>query len=184
MDSETPETLRRMVDDAIKLAKELVAKQPVPARDIPHSPGVRPSSTDRVPPETGGVYLIGESERQFIYVGEAAKARTANLRTRISRHMSDSTAEGKDFRHKYALREGLPPGPEAAKLIREKCWFVWKQIDDPDMRLLVESLLIAWLRAEKQPLLDDPAPPPSRRPIDVARLVALSRGIPKDGEGA
>lgn len=60
----------------------------------------------------------------------------------------------KDFRDKLAAREGVKMGWETLTRMQEKCWFVWQEIPNPDMCSLVESLLIAWLRAENQPLLN------------------------------
>jgi hypothetical protein len=173
MDSMTPETLSKVMNDAVKLAEELVfGQKPVPAKDISHS----------FPSETGGVYLIGrisENERRFIWVGQ-----TKNLRRAIcNRHMKRGPSKtGGDYIDKFRRSEGLRSEQEALKRLLEIGWFAWKEIDHHDMRILVESLLIAWLRAEKHQLLNHPAPP---RPIDIPAVMAgLRAKFPKDSEEA
>jgi hypothetical protein len=112
---------------------------------------------------------MGRGEREYRYVGE-----TEDLQDRILHgHMADRKASTRmeAVRKKIAALERVQNGPEVFRRVHEKWWFAWEVVEDPDMRRLVERLLIAWLRAEGQPLLNDPASNDAV-PIDIDRLMA------------
>lgn len=54
-----------------------------------------------------------------------------------------------------AAYEGLTNRVDVLHRLREIYSVAWVQITSPEMRILVESLLIAWAKAENQPLLND-----------------------------
>jgi len=77
------------------------------------------------------------------------------LRGRIcGDHLSAEKQADKDFRGKLAAEEGLTDGYEVQRWLCENCSISWIEIPSPGMHTLVESLLIAGLRIEKQPLLN------------------------------
>lgn len=109
-----------------------------------------PSLNVKKIPNKGGVYLIRRSGK-IIYIGKAK-----NLFRRInSDHISGENKNSTStVRRKITKKLGIPHG----KKLREwmsKCNFGVVEINDSDLRSLVEAYLIYFLRKDGQPLLND-----------------------------
>lgn len=127
--------IEQIFKEAKKYARSLLKKKAVNTADFP---------------TIGGVYLIKNKKGDVIYIGKGE-----NLKKRIKDHISGMKSLGKStFRRKIARIHNIEPGPEMRKWVIENCKFVYKRIDDPDMRSLVEDLLITYLRNTKK-LLND-----------------------------
>ena len=157
--SVTPETLNHLLAEARRLAMELANRAPMWVRDLEFGQGMRRVPSDRTPPEDPGVYLF-RKEQTVLYIGRTK--RTGTLRKRIcSDHLSTGQRHSKDFRDKVATHEDLMDSegnPDRIKVLQRmrECYSVaWVQITSPEMRAVVESLLIAWARADNQQLLND-----------------------------
>jgi hypothetical protein len=94
-------------------------------------------------PATGGVYLIYDGAGGILYVGKCT-----NLRRRIcTDHLS---AESRDtmsaFRRSVNRVHAVPHGQSMRDWIIASCRFAFLEIDDADLRGLVEMLLIRVVR--------------------------------------
>lgn len=94
-------------------------------------------------PTTGGVYLI-YNDGEVIYVGKAKKLRRRIHTDHLSSELKDTMST---FRRSINTKYGVPFGPEMRKWILDKCRFAYLEIEDEDMRSLVEALLISTLRS-------------------------------------
>jgi hypothetical protein len=159
----TTETLNNLLEDARRLATELLNRPPIWIRDPGRAyHGNRHDPPERTPPEAQGVYLFREGQN-IRYIG---LTKENPLRRRIwDFHLSiarASNSNANDFRDKLAHEkglldgEGLPDRVAVRKLMDESFSVVWLEIPRPDMRALVEILLVAWAREENQPLLNAP----------------------------
>lgn len=91
-------------------------------------------------PENGGVYLFRNVAGEIVYVG---KARNLKRRIRVD-HLSQELRDTMStFRRSINKVFGIPFGPEMKAWIYSNCKISFVQIDDPDMRSLVEALLVA-----------------------------------------
>lgn len=93
-------------------------------------------------PTSGGVYIISENAIP-IYVGKARNVRRRILNDHCSAEQRDSMSA---FRRSLSARDGLPFGAEMRLWILKNCMFRFIQIEDAEMRSLVESLLIKGLK--------------------------------------
>ncbi|MBI2639550.1 MAG: GIY-YIG nuclease family protein [Candidatus Sungbacteria bacterium] len=96
-------------------------------------------------PESGGVYLFRNDANEIVYIG---KARNLKRRIRID-HLSQELGDTMSaFRRSINKVLGIPFGHEMKSWICSNCKISFIQIDDPDMRSLVEALLIAAVRSK------------------------------------
>jgi hypothetical protein len=139
-------TIEQIVNEATNLAKDLLEKP----RNEPGKIGY---------PARAGVYIIycnDKHKKGIIYVGESG-----NLRKRIGNngHLSASQKEVTSFRGRLNDDNNLnlKYGPQMKNWIVENCEFAFKDDDVyqlQDTRKLVEAILIAFLRAKGEPLLN------------------------------
>ena len=155
----TPETLNRLLEEAKSWAIDLVNCSAVPVRELRGRQGSHREAPLCYPPEAAGVYLF-RKEQAVVYI-ERTK-RTGTLRKRICNdHLSAGPRGSKDFRDKVAAYEDLmdsernPDRVRTLQRMRESYSVAWVQIISPEMRAMVENLLIAWVRADSQRLLND-----------------------------
>jgi Holliday junction resolvase len=104
-------------------------------------------------PAKNGVYLIYEmkkSTKSTIYVGQG------NIKGRIAdSYLLRSTAHPSLFRKKLMKCKKFSRIEDTKDWIEKNCRFAFDdEVKDRDMRILVESLLIAFLRAKGEPLLN------------------------------
>lgn len=113
------------------------------ARALLNAPLLKPESIEL--PESGGVYLFRNSAGNIIYVGKAK-----NLRRRI--HIDHLSQELQDtmsaFRRSINRVFSVPFGPEIRSWICQNCSVSYYQIDNSDMRSIVEALLISVGRSD------------------------------------
>lgn len=140
-----PKTIEQIANEAIILAKSLI-----------NSVKNKPSGVNGFPTKAG-IYLIYCEDRRkkgIIYVGESD-----NLKRRLKGHLSAGQSEVTSFRGQLNDDKDLDVkyGQEMRDWVFKNCEFA---LDDSDMyqsqdvRKLVESLLIAFLRAKGEPLLN------------------------------
>jgi len=104
-------------------------------------------------PNTGGVYFIKNKVNNIIeYIGKAK-----NLNRRInSDHISgEKKISTSTFRRKVSKNFNIKSGKDLRQYILENYDFYTIEIDDPDIRSLIEDLLIYKYRKVKHPLLND-----------------------------
>ena len=98
-------------------------------------------------PVVGYTSSIG---KDIIYVGKSK-----NLKNRIRQHLSDDTGMWRSaFRRALVKRYNNIRPESTPDWIKRNCVFSYLRVQDPDMCGLVESLLIAYLRNQGQPLLN------------------------------
>ena len=87
----------------------------------------------------GGVYLIKNKQNKKIeYVGKAK-----DLKRRINNHVSRGESKSTSvFRRKISKKIGIKDGNRLGRYISTNYDFYILEIDNPDMRSLIESLLI------------------------------------------
>jgi len=124
----------RILQHAKEKAKELLKKTPILGKRL----------TDV--PCSQGVYLVYEKSGKVIYVGKSK-----NLKTRLlGEHISgDNDCSTSNFRRKLSIKLDMPPGQAMKKWITNNCSFVWVEIEDGDLNSLTETLVIAYLRNQK-----------------------------------
>ncbi|GEM_PF-3373498 len=125
------------------LTKLKLSEAEVLATTLLNIPPAQVGSTEL--PEFGGVYLFRNSTDVIIYVGKAI-----NLRRRISvDHLSQELRDTMSaFRRSINRVFGIPFGVEMKTWIYENCKVSFCRIDDPDMRSLVEALVISVTRSQ------------------------------------
>jgi hypothetical protein len=124
------------LSQARELAIELLNTPPIPLTD-----------REQIP-KTGGVYIFHEVRQggkvERIYVGLAR-----NLRRRI--HTDHVSAEKEDtmsaFRRSLNKVRNMPLGQPIKQWFQLNCTIAFLAIDDPDMRRIVESLVVKCLRS-------------------------------------
>jgi predicted GIY-YIG superfamily endonuclease len=135
------EIMKQLISEAVTFAESLLAEEPQKPNNIEY-------------PTDSGVYFIRCDEkpkRGIIYVGK-----TSNLKHRIKDHLSAGTRDNgaTAFRKKVKKYKKLEYIETTKDWIETNCQFAFIKIDDMDMCLLVESLLIAFLRKRGEPLLN------------------------------
>lgn len=131
----------RQIEDIIEnsqhLAESLLKKQPASSRNFP---------------DTQGVYLIYNTNGNIIYIGKAKKLHRRINDDHISGERKMSTGT---FRRKLHKVYEVKPGKEIRGWVIKNCLFAYEEIENPDICTLVEALLIVFLRAKGEPLLND-----------------------------
>jgi len=108
-------------------------------------------------PKRQGIYIIKEKTSRFFnnknklfYIGKST-----NLFNRIIRqHISTSDNVAGSILRKKLHKKGLPYN-EIRKYLKEECLFITQDIEDFDITALVEDLLIAILRKQGEPLINN-----------------------------
>jgi len=126
-----------IIENAKHLAESLLGKKPSQRNGFP---------------DTAGVYLIYDKDGNVIYVGKAKKLRRRINDDHVSGERKISTST---FRRKVYREYGIEPGNEMRTWVINNCLFAYEEIENSDTRSLVETLLIAFLRANSEPLLND-----------------------------
>ena len=90
-----------------------------------------------------GVYLVRHMVDGIIYVGKGSNLKRRLLGEHLSGEKSDTTS---NLRRKLARRYHLKPGPGMKKWMLENLSFSWIEVSDKDETILVEALMIAYLR--------------------------------------
>jgi len=130
---------RNLIEQAIVIANELEDKA---------------TESPATVPEKGGVYLVYRGvppTASVIYVGEAKVLKRRITSDHISGEQKATTSE---FRKKLNQRFSIPFGPGMRSWVEQNCSFSYVVVEDYDMRVLVEAMLIAALRAGGAPLLN------------------------------
>ena len=114
--------------------------------------GVIPTHPDsKNTPTKGGVYVIYHNSDGIIYVGKARNLKRRVHSDHISGELKNTTST---FRRSVNSKYGIPFGDQMRKWIDDNCRFGILEVDDADIRGVVESILIATLRSDK--LLNKP----------------------------
>lgn len=102
-------------------------------------------------PTTGGVYLVFDKSGSVIYVGKAV-----NLRRRIleDHRGGDEKMSTSTLRRSVSKKYDIVPGRPTRDWIRENCQFSYIEIENHDLRDLVETLAIAYFRKSGEELLN------------------------------
>lgn len=106
---------------------------------------IRPQKAEsrKAIPPIGGVYLIYRNDK-VIYVGKTKKLRRRIHTDHLSSELKDTMSA---FRRSVNAKHDIPFGPEMREWILDKCRFAYLEVEDNDMRSLVEALLISILRS-------------------------------------
>jgi len=102
------------------------------------------------PPRCAGVYIIRHDDDGVLYVGESD-----NVRQRLCNSQLNHGRSLEGFRGKVLRRYNLSPD-KVRPYLNEHCNFAWLEVRKGglDVREFVEKLIITWMRASKQPLLN------------------------------
>jgi hypothetical protein len=130
------QALSKFTDEAVKLGMKLLEAESVNPVDFP---------------KTGGVYLLENKNGKESYVGKAVNLyRRAN-----SDHISgDYDGSTSTFRRKLNNKHNISFGKVMRSHVLENFNFKFVQIDDADMRSLVEGLVICVMREKGVDLLN------------------------------